>query len=415
MSNADRSPRRFLIVAHSARLLAQSAARARLPVCTLDLFNDADTARFALSSEAVYPRAGESQGFDRFDLLRRAVRLCPPSLCQGLVYGAGFEDDVETLGLLARGRELIGNSPELIARLKDPARFFDLLDRLAIAHPQTVLCRPRPGRGWLYKRRGATGGSHVVDAELADLDRVAEAGYFQRRAPGLSLSMLFLADGRRAEVIGISRQLTRGVGGRRYTYGGAVGPIDLPAAAFRTLNDALQALVAQTGLVGCNSLDFLLEDDRPAVLEVNPRPSATMDLYDRDWPDGLFDAHVRACRGSLPRATRSRRDRPARAHAIVYAGARLRIAPGTAFAAWCSDIPRPGSDVEVDAPVCTVHAEGVDPQAALRQLGRRRRQAERTLTGQHDSQETENECNDKAPERESHRSPPGGIAAGTPQ
>jgi predicted ATP-grasp superfamily ATP-dependent carboligase len=408
MSRADR----FLVVAHSARMLAQSAARAHHPVCALDLFNDADTARFVLSSEAVSSRAGESQGFDRLDLLRRAARLCPPSLCLGLVYGAGFEDDVETLELLARGRELLGNSPELVARLKDPARFFALLDQLAIAHPPIVLCRPRPGRGWLYKRRGATGGSHIVEAELADPDPVAGAGYFQRRAPGLNLSMLFLADGRRADVVGISRQLTRGISGRRYTYAGAVGPIDVPAAVFRTLNDALQALVAHTGLVGCNSLDFLLDDDRPVVLEVNPRPSATMDLYDRDWPDGLFDAHVRACRGRLPRVFRPRRGKPVRAHAIVYAGARLRIAPDTAFAAWCSDIPRPGSDVQIDAPVCTVHAEGVDPQAVLRQLGRRRRQAERNLI--HDSEETENEFNDKAPERESDRGSPGCIAAGTP-
>src|SRR5258706_12017949 len=49
MSEADR----FLVVAHSARLLVQSAARARHPVCALDLFDDADTGRFALHSEAV--------------------------------------------------------------------------------------------------------------------------------------------------------------------------------------------------------------------------------------------------------------------------------------------------------------------------------------------------------------------------
>jgi predicted ATP-grasp superfamily ATP-dependent carboligase len=187
----------------------------------------------------------------------------------------------------------------------------------------------------------------------------------------------------------------------------------VPGAAFRRLNDALQALVADTGLVGCNSLDFLLEDDRPAVLEVNPRPSATMDLYDRDWRDGLFDAHVRACRGSLPKVFRPMRGKPVRAHAIVYAGVRLRIAPDTEFAAWCSDIPRSGSDVQIDAPVCTVHAGGVDPQVALRQLGRRRRQAERNLARQHDSEETGNEFKDQATECESHRGSPGCIAAGT--
>ena len=343
-------------------------------MCALDLFSDADTRRFAVVSEAVRSRAGEMPGFDREDLLRRAARLCPPSKCLGLVYGAGFEDDVETLALLADGRELLGNPPELVARLKDPAYFFGLLDRLSIPHPQTTLARPGSVRGWLYKRRGASGGAHVVDASVAGREVTAGEGYFQRRVTGESLSMLFLADGRRAHVVGISRQLTRRVGSRRYTYAGAAGPIDLPAVVSRTLLEAVHALVAQTGLVGCNSIDFVLAGHTPTVLEINPRPSATVDLYDDDWSEGLFDAHVRACGGQLPGARAPGRARSVRAHAIVYAGAGLRIAPDASFPTWCSDVPHGGADVAVDSPVCTVHAGGSDLTAALRQLGRRRRQ-----------------------------------------
>jgi predicted ATP-grasp superfamily ATP-dependent carboligase len=365
----------FLVVAHSARLLAQSAARGGHRVCALDLFNDADTGRFALASEAVDWRAGEDAGFEREDLLRRAERLCPPPRCLGLVYGAGFEDDIEALQRLADGRELFGNPPGLVARLKDPTEFFGLLDRLSIPHPPTRLTRPEPPQGWLYKRSGAAGGSHVIDAQEADADRAAPTGYFQRHARGRSLSLLFLADGRRVHVVGISRQLIRGAGERRYTYAGAVGPIELPAAVSRTLQQALQVLVAHTGLVGCNSVDFLLDGERPAFLEINPRPSATMDLYDEDWPGGLFNAHLQACRGLLPgRSVRRHATAAVRAHGIVYASARLQIAPETRFPAWCSDIPRPGSDVAIDTPICTVHAGGADPSAALRQLGRRRRQ-----------------------------------------
>jgi predicted ATP-grasp superfamily ATP-dependent carboligase len=373
MSRAEPFPHCFLIVASSARLLAQAAARAGHPVCALDFFNDADTCRFALAAEPVDGRPGEVPGFDAEDLLRRASRLCPPSRCLGLVYGAGFEDDTATLARLARGRELLGNPPEQVARLKDPVEFFGLLDRLGIAHPKTVLAAPaRPG-GWLYKRCGASGGAHVTDASAARGSPAAGSGYFQRRAPGRSLSVLFLADGRRAEVIGISRQLARGVAHRRYEYAGAVGPVAVPAAVSRTLREAVQALVAHTGLIGCNSLDFLLAGERLSVLEINPRPSATMDLYDPSWPGGLFDAHVRACRGQLPLAGARRRASPVRAHAIVYADAPVRIAENAAFPSWCSDIPRPGCTVAVDAPVCTVHAAGPEESRALRQLQRRRR------------------------------------------
>jgi len=405
-------PHRFLVVAHSARLLAQSAARARLPVCALDLFNDDDTARLAQASEAVNPRAGDSPGFDRDDLLRRADRLCPPSQCLGLVYGAGFEDDTETLALLARGRELFGNRPELVARLKDPAAFFGLLDHLSIPHPATQLCGPADRRGWLYKRRGASGGAHVIDATAGSGEPAPGAGYFQRRTPGRNLSLLFLADGRRAEVLGVSRQFTRGRSGQRYAYAGAVGPIGLPVAVTRTLRDAVQALVAHTGLVGCNSVDFLLHGTRPYVLEINPRPSATMDLYDGNWPTGLFEAHLRACRGRLAGASGPCRSRGVRAHAIVYADRPLRVAPDTAFAAWCTDIPRAGSTVAVDAAICTVHADGADVITALRQLGRRRRRTAMELTARLNSEEIGNGRKNNAPERESWRQPAGRSAAG---
>ncbi|HEY4039082.1 MAG TPA: ATP-grasp domain-containing protein [Burkholderiaceae bacterium] len=385
MPQAEGSPQDlppcFLVVAHSARLLAQSAARSGHPVCALDLFNDADTSRFALVSEPVTPRAGNDAGFDRQDLLQRAARLCPPARCLGVIYGAGFEDDTETLKRLADGRELFGNPPDLVARLKDPTQFFGLLDRLAIAHPLTRRTRPDRLRGWLYKRCGATGGSHVVDARVAGTDPATNAGYFQRRARGRNLSLLFLADGQRAHVVGISRQLTRGAGERRYTYAGAVGPIEVPAAVSRGLRHALHALVEHTGLIGCNSVDFLLDGEQPALLEINPRPSATMDLYDDDWPGGLFDAHLQACRGRLPGPGVRRRTASVRAHGIVYASARVWISPQARFPTWCSDIPRPGSDLAADAPICTVHADGADPSAALRQLGRRRRQAHLSLGG----------------------------------
>jgi predicted ATP-grasp superfamily ATP-dependent carboligase len=49
---------------------------------------------------------------------------------------------------------------------------------------------------------------------------------------------------------------------------------------------------------------------RLAVLEVNPRPSATLDLYDDRWRARLFDAHLKARGGELSRA-------PARNRALI--------------------------------------------------------------------------------------------------
>ena len=52
---------------------------------------------------------------------------------------------------------------------------------------------------------------------------------------------------------------------------------------------------------GLASLDFLLEGDRIEVLELNPRPPASIVLYPRVGEGGPLTAHLRACeRDELP-------------------------------------------------------------------------------------------------------------------
>ena len=48
-----------------------------------------------------------------------------------------------------------------------------------------------------------------------------------------------------------------------------------------------------------DNLDFIMRRGRWLALELNPRPTATFELNDPDYPGGLFSWHLRACRGSL--------------------------------------------------------------------------------------------------------------------
>ena len=97
---------------------------------------------------------------------RRRRRARPRDAYQpiGLVYGAGFEDRPALLARLCRGRTLCGNTPETVARTKDPHTFFATLDALGIPHPEISLIAPRDPQGWLAKRIGGSGGAHVVPA-----------------------------------------------------------------------------------------------------------------------------------------------------------------------------------------------------------------------------------------------------------
>ncbi|HWS12720.1 MAG TPA: ATP-grasp domain-containing protein [Rhodocyclaceae bacterium] len=366
------SPEPWLVVAASARQLAQSAARGGYRVAAIDWFGDLDTRAAAAQAETA--AATGALRFDPARLLEAAGRLAPPGRCAGLVCGSGLEDAPDLLAELARGRPLYGNLPATVAAAKDPARFFPLLDELGIPHPDTRLQRPADTDGWLAKRIGAAGGEHILPAErIAPGDGVGI--YFQRHAPGRSLSALFLADGRNARVLAFSEQFADPAPGAPHRFGGMIGPVEPPAAVAAELRRSIDRLTGALGLTGLNGMDFLLGADGPLVLELNPRPTAALDLYDGDVPRGLFDWHVQACRGRLPEAPLPGGE--VRGFAIHRASRAFVTSAALRLPDFCSDLPAPGTAFAPGDPVCTVRAAAPTAAAAREELERRRVRIER--------------------------------------
>ena len=353
-------PPRLLIVAVSGRALAQSARRGGYRAVVLDLFADRDTRAVASASRRI--GVPGTLRIDPSRLIGAARRLAPGS---GLVYGSGFEGRPRLIQRLSRGRPLYGNTPETLAAVRDPARFFPLLRRLGLPFPAVRLTRPARPKDWLIKRPASAGGTGVLPAPMA---AAGDGEYYQRLEPGDTLSATFLANGRRARVLGFNRQWTAPRPARPYLYGGAVGGIRLRPRLRREIEDALDALVLETGLVGLNGLDFLLQGERWLVLELNPRPTATFELYDADYPAGLVQWHVRACGGELP--ARAAVPRAVRAHAVVHAIASADEG-SMRFPRWCRDLPMRGTRFAPGDPICTVHASGPDVSGTMALLRRR--------------------------------------------
>ena len=343
----------MLIMATSGRALAQCAARAGFSSVVLDCFADADT---RLATEAASSVA-DSSGLrlDACRLLETAERLSPPADTDALIYGAGFESDPALLESFSARYRLCGNPPEVIRLVKDPQTLFPLLDQVGLPYPDTRLSPPVSTDGWLVKRIGGAGGQHVQRCGV----RAFEPGrdYFQRAVPGTVCSALFLADKRCAQIVGVSEALPPGDGFESpFAYSGAVSHAAVPPGIRAELSKKLGMLVAMTGLVGLNGIDFVVDRDSFRVLELNPRPTATLELYDPDVADGLLHSHVSTCRGEP--VSFEQRWGPVRAHAIVFARSRFRVPSNWRPAAWCSDVPYPNALVSPGMPICSVRAEG---------------------------------------------------------
>lgn len=359
-----------LIVAATGRALARSAWRSGHQVAVLDLFADHDTRGYAMVCQRI-PASGWD--LDAAATVSAAKEICPVSV--PLVTGSGFESQPALLDVLARGRKLFGNSSEVVAASKDPLHFFSLLDRLGIAHPETSLTFPDNPNGWLAKKIGGSGGTHVRPARIDET--YPPDTYFQRHVGGVCASVLFLADGHHARVVGFNELWSRSAGDTPFAYAGAINRVALSAILRSRISVTVNALAGALGLVGLNGMDFIIDRDGYRVLEINPRPTATIDLHDDQAAGSLFDLHVRACAGTLPPALQI--SSTVRAHAIVYSPSGHLQTPRCAFPDWCSDLPADAAGISTGMPVCTVHATGACVSEVKRLVSRRQSALENFL------------------------------------
>ncbi len=348
----------ILIAAASARALAGAARRAGYLPLVVDFFCDTDTCDAAPAHRLV--EDGLDLGFRRDTLLPALDALADPNEPIGFVYGAGFEDRADLLDEIGTRWRLFGNPPDVVRRVKDPPALAALCERLGIAHPETRLSRPADPAGWLSKSIGGSGGSHVTPASTT---RECDAGaiYYQRVATGDPVSVLFLGDGREAQVIGTSRQWTAPARGEPFRYGGCLRPAELSAKVADRLDEAAHEVTRACGLVGLVSIDFLVEDDEVTLVEINPRPGATLDIFEDDH-GSLVHAHVEACLGRLPREPF--RFDGAAAAAVAFSRREIASMPPLDWPDWAADRQRPHTLLPADAPLCTIKAVGAEPAHA---------------------------------------------------
>ncbi|MBP6675906.1 MAG: ATP-grasp domain-containing protein [Vitreoscilla sp.] len=363
---------RIAVAALSARALAEAAQRDGHEVLALDLFGDRDT-RAAASLGWAGVGDGKALRMDAERLLA-ALRSAARQGVQGWVYGSGFDGLPDLLAAGAAVLPLWGATPTSVAAVRDPQRFFAALQGYGIAHPAVRYRRPEWPEGWLRKDAHACGGWHVRPAQVDDTDPPAPGQYWQCEVPGQPMSVTLLANGQRAQVLGVNTQQTRSWHGRPHVFVGVAGPVALPGRTGTALQGIANCLANHFGLRGLCGVDFLLQGEDILVLELNPRPPASVSMYGQ--AGGLFDAHLAACQhGHLPLGDAAQAlSGGGQAHAQRYVLAR-RTLPLNAqrlalLATWpgVHDVPNAAVNLNAGDPVCTLGAKGAEAQALSEHL-----------------------------------------------
>jgi hypothetical protein len=359
---------RVLIVGVSTRALAESACRAGWECASVDAFGDLD-------QKARGDTLALARDLGRAYSATTAVAVGRRFSVEAAAYVGNLENHPAAVRRLARGRELLGNSPATLVRARDVLELGRVVRRAGGRVPQTrgpgaAPALPIAGE-WLLKPARGGGGAGV--RPFVPGRALGGHEIVQERVAGVLASASFAADGRRAVLLGLSEGLAGdpGFGASGFRYCGSLHPLPAGARLVETLEAVANATTRAFGLVGLNGIDFVLQDGEPVVLELNPRYCASMELIERRGGPSIFDIHAAACRGTLPAPSQM----PATAaevlgKAILWARRDLVVGDTRGWLARddVRDVPHPGERIRRGHPLCTVFARGADGLACRRRL-----------------------------------------------
>jgi predicted ATP-grasp superfamily ATP-dependent carboligase len=362
---------RVLILGASARAAAASARRAGLEPFAIDLFADADTKQLCDCLRC--PPDRYPAGL--FELAKQA----PP---MPWMYTGGLENYPELIAELAHERELWGNGPDNVRRVRDPFALVTWVSQHGIRFPDTTtgLNFPADNTLWVKKPLASAGGLRI---RAVDRPFPCEDGwYYQRFVGGTPMSAVVTSRSGDANVLGVTRQLIGDpwLHTRRFAYCGNVtsAALDDDLLDLGVWNIAM-ALAQRSKLSGVWGFDFICQGSVPVRIEVNPRYPASSEVI--EYADG---------RSVLASGLEdSARPTKAVGKAIYYAPQRLTF---PASGAWddsvrraadvwrrpdFADVPHPGDVIEAGHPVLTILTEADTESECLSRLQSRAAELDR--------------------------------------
>lgn len=337
-------PLPILIFAQSARFIAQSATQAGFSVWVADCFCDQDTIEVAQRHHKLPALSTVNQP----QLLKCLIDLADGEACQ-LVCGTGIEQFSVILSQLPPNIQLVGNTSATIKHLKTPAHFFALLNQLELPYPETQYTPPSNTENWLCKPNTGSGGMNIC---LANDAKHNNPGYYQRYISGINGSALFLSTGKQMQILSINQQYCGYQQTQPFRLQQIDTPLNLSWLIKAELSDAINKLVTATGLIGINSIDFILDRDQQLfLLEVNPRLSASAELLQLPLP--VFRYHYAASLNKI-NPDLGQPDLAPRRLVYLFADIAYRIPRQMDWPSQCRDIPPAETCIQTGEPICTL-------------------------------------------------------------
>ncbi len=333
----------------------------------MDGFADLDTIEVSSSSWCL-PLDSGAFVQNQLDACLSRLKSCRQTA--GVLLGAGAEHLAQWIEQETEWT-IFGNSSSTIQAINQPKSFFQGLTQLGVKYPEVLFdSSPNPDpTGWIFKLADSCGGVGITREPLAAFDGT---GYWQRELSGQPISALYITDGEHHHCIGLNTLSVLAIDENHpYVYLGANSNTKLNNYLLIEIDKYARKIIDHFNLIGIFSLDMVIsqtsmetsEDAQQEVyvLEVNPRISASYELYERINANlNLVDEHIRVCEGVAdPIFTRIDAALPSSvsSYRVVYAGKDTVIAAHDCWPEWCQDLPEAGRSIKCGEPICSIYAD----------------------------------------------------------
>jgi predicted ATP-grasp superfamily ATP-dependent carboligase len=365
----------LVIVGASVRAMADSATRVGFRVFAADLFGDHDLRTVATEVTTIEPYP---------DGIATAIARYPRA---PVIYTGAIENHPSVIASLAANRPLAGCGAEAVTQVRDARLLARAVRKSDLFFPETRRAPaglPVDGT-WLVKPVASAGGRGIHPWFGQDTDWSSHL--WQKRVSGRRLSVGYLVHAGQHQIIAASRQLVghRWCRANTFAYCGSID-LDLTTLDANIVSQGAhlgELLAGHFGLAGLVGADLLVDAwQRVWVIEINPRPTASMELIERATGCSLAAMHLAAFGIECPVRIERRARTGTWAKAILFARHDGTFDEGrldsivTRASSWThddgwpavADLPEPPCRIRSGSPVCTLFAHGPSPRAALRRL-----------------------------------------------
>ncbi len=376
----------ILIVSFNARAIAQIAKFLGLEIAVVDFWGDKDL--FALTDKVYTVFKPEFKTYHAFPdqtqneelLVDLALDVLSTEEVEGILIGSGLDDRPDLWEKLGSKAPVLGNTPQCVKSVRDIIEVHKKLHPENIMVPKTIMppnISNLKNKGIeiafpiVIKPKKSIGGVGIKmfkkEPEFINFfERTPENFknyYIQEYIKGENISTTIVGDGTYYKVLSINEQL---IGMEKYgtklpfKYCGNIIPFICSPEVARDIKKVSIYIAKMFQLVGVFGIDFVLQENIPYFMEINPRFPGQIDILFKHTLINPVKFHLDAVRGKLPDnvLTFPYLKQPKFIMKVILFAKQPFTTPIFENTLGKADIPPPNINLKPEDPICTLNNYG---------------------------------------------------------